>query len=85
MVSLEQVIHAVVVRTGQGSWDSFEERVLQVFSSRPAGPSEMLHVGLETSLLGMEGKFLQLVMMLNALSCETATLSVLHEMRKAEF
>ena len=62
------------------------ERVLQDFSARPAGLSERLHVvGLETSFLGMEGEFLKLVFVLNASSCETATLSVLHEMKKAEF
>lgn len=55
---------------------------MQDFSTRPAGLSQRLHVvGLETSFFGMEGDFLKLV--LNASSCETATLSVLHEMKKA--
>lgn len=59
---------------------------MQDFSARSAGQSERLHiVGLETIFLGMEGEFLKLVLVLNASSCETATLAVLHEMKKAGF
>lgn len=70
-----------------GSWGSFEgEHVLQDFSVRPAGLSESLHIfGLETSFLRVEGEFLKLLLVLNASSCETTTLSVLHEIRKADF
>lgn len=59
---------------------------MQDFSARSAGQSEKLHiVGLETIFLGTEGEFLKLVMVLNASSCETATLTVLREMKEAEF
>lgn len=64
-----------------GSSGSFEgEHVLQDFSVRPVSLSEKLHIfGLETNFLRLEGEFPKLVLVLNTSSCETTTLSVLHE------